>query len=80
MNISEMIKNRADLVGQMRNFVDTHEDKSGKLSAEDAAAYAKMETEFQQLSVPTSVRSPMSFLRAWMLTAATLFRLSMIAD
>lgn len=50
MNISEMIKNRADLVGQMRNFVDTHEDKSGKLSAEDAAAYAKMETEFEQLS------------------------------
>ena len=29
MNISEMIKNRADLVGQMRNFVDTHEDKGG---------------------------------------------------
>ena len=50
MNISEMIKNRADLVGQMRNFVDTHEDKRGKLSAEDAAAYAKMETEFEQLS------------------------------
>ena len=50
MNISEMIKNRADLVGQMRTFVDTHEDKSGKLSAEDAAAYAKMETEFEQLS------------------------------
>lgn len=50
MNISEMIKNRADLVGQMRNFVDTHEDKSGKLSVEDAAAYAKMETEFEQLS------------------------------
>ncbi len=50
MNISEMIKNRADLVGQMRNFVDIHEDSNGKLSAEDAAAYAKMETEFEQLS------------------------------
>lgn len=50
MNISEMIKNRADLVGQMRNFVDTHEDKGGKLSAEDAATYAKMEAEFEQLS------------------------------
>lgn len=50
MNISEMIKNRADLVGQMRTFVDTHEDKGGKLSAEDAAAYAKMEAEFDQLS------------------------------
>ena len=50
MNISEMIKNRVDLVGQMRNFVDTHEDKTGKLSAEDAATYAKMEAEFDQLT------------------------------
>ena len=50
MNISEMIKNRVDLVSQMRNFVDTHEDKTGKLSAEDAATYAKMEAEFDQLT------------------------------
>lgn len=50
MNISEMIKNCADLVGQMRTFVDTHEDKGGKLSADDAATYAKMEAEFDQLS------------------------------
>ncbi len=50
MNISEMIKNRADLLGQMRNFVDTHEDKQGKLSADDAATYANMEAEFDQLT------------------------------
>lgn len=50
MNISEMIKNRADLLGQMRNFVDTHEDKSGNLSKEDAAVYATMEKDFDELT------------------------------
>jgi HK97 family phage major capsid protein len=50
MTISEMMKNRADLLGQMRNFVDAHEDKQGKLSAEDAAAYANMEAEFDALT------------------------------
>ena len=35
MTISEMLKNRADLLGQMRQFLDTHEDKQGKLSAEE---------------------------------------------
>ncbi len=50
MNISEMIKNRADLLGQMRNFLDTHEDKSGNLSKEDAAVYATMEKDFDELT------------------------------
>ncbi len=50
MNINELMKRRADLVGQMRNFVDTHEDKNGKLSAEDTQTYTNMETEFDQLS------------------------------
>ena len=50
MTISDMIKNRADLLGQMRNFVDTHEDKQGKLSTDDAATYANMEAEFDQLT------------------------------
>ena len=35
MTISEMLKNRADLLGQMRQFLDTPEDKQGKLSADD---------------------------------------------
>lgn len=50
MTITEMIKNRADLLGQMRNFVDTHEDKQGKLSADDASTYANMEAEFDALT------------------------------
>ncbi len=50
MNINELMKRRADLVGQMRNFVDTHEDQNGKLSAEDTQTYTNMEAEFDQLS------------------------------
>ena len=50
MNISEMITNRANLLGQMRNFVDTHEDKQGKLSADDATTYSNMEAEFDALT------------------------------
>ncbi len=50
MNINELMKRRADLVGQMRNFVDTHEDKNGNLSVDDATTYANMEAEFDQLS------------------------------
>ena len=50
MTINEMIKNRADLLAQMRNFVDTHEDKQGKLSADDAVTYANMEAEFDALT------------------------------
>ena len=50
MTINEMMKNRADLLGQMRNFLDTHEDKQGKLSADDAATYANIESEFDALT------------------------------
>lgn len=50
MTISEMLKNRADLLGQMRQFLDTHEDKQGKLSAEDHTTYQNMETEFDSLT------------------------------
>ncbi len=50
MTITEMMKNRADFVGQMRSFLDTHEDKAGKLSAEDAETYAKMEADFDAMS------------------------------
>ncbi|MBP0982057.1 MAG: phage major capsid protein [Oscillospiraceae bacterium] len=50
MTINEMLKNRADLLGQMRNFIDTHEDKQGKLSADDSATYANMEKEFDALT------------------------------
>lgn len=50
MTISEMLKNRADLLGQMRQFLDTHEDKQGKLSAEDHTTYQNMEAEFDSLT------------------------------
>ena len=50
MTISEMLKNRADLLGQIRQFLDTHEDKQGKLSAEDHTTYQNMETEFDSLT------------------------------
>lgn len=50
MNITEMMKKRADLLGQMRNFLDTHEDKQGRLTADDATTYANMETEFDGLT------------------------------
>lgn len=50
MLISEMIKNRADLLGQMREFVDSHEDENGNLSTSDADTYAKMEKDFDELT------------------------------
>ena len=50
MTITEMMKKRADLLGQMRNFLDTHEDKQGKLTSEDATTYMNMEAEFDGLT------------------------------
>ncbi|MBE5825268.1 MAG: phage major capsid protein [Butyrivibrio sp.] len=50
MKLNEMIKNRADMLGAMRQFLDSHEDKDGNLTADDAATYAKMEAEFDALS------------------------------
>ncbi len=50
MKLNEMIKNRADMLGTMRQFLDTHEDKNGVLNADDAATYAKMEAEFDALT------------------------------
>ena len=49
MTISELLSTRANLLNQMRTFIDTHEN-GGKLSADDAATYAKMEAEFDQLT------------------------------
>ena len=50
MTITEMMKKRADLLGQMRNFLDTHEDKQGRLTSEDATTYMNMEAEFDGLT------------------------------
>lgn len=50
MTITERMKKRADLLGQMRNFLDTHEDKQGRLTSEDATTYMNMEAEFDGLT------------------------------
>lgn len=50
MTITEMMKKRADLLGQMRNFLDTHEDKQGRLTEDDTTTYINMEAEFDELT------------------------------
>ena len=47
--ISAMREKRAGLWEQTKSFLDTHTDKDGKLSAEDAAAYDQMEQEVVDL-------------------------------
>ena len=43
--INELIEKRAKLWEEAKNFLDTHTDEDGKLSAEDAATYEKMEAD-----------------------------------
>ncbi|MBR1697802.1 MAG: phage major capsid protein [Anaerovibrio sp.] len=43
--ILEMREKRAKLWEEAKNFLDTHTDEDGKLSAEDAATYEKMEAD-----------------------------------
>ena len=43
--IQELIDKRAQLWNEAKSFLDEHTDKEGKLSAEDAAAYDKMEAD-----------------------------------
>ena len=50
MTINDMIQKRAKVWETAKNFVDTHEDKNGVLSAEDNATYAKMEQEIEDLT------------------------------
>lgn len=45
MNILELYEKRAKAWGAAKAFLDSHTDKDGKLSEEDAAAYDKMEKE-----------------------------------
>lgn len=44
-NVMELRKKRAQLWEGAKAFLDSHEDKEGQLSAEDAAAYDKMEAD-----------------------------------
>lgn len=50
MTIRDLIEKRAKVWETAKNFVDTHENENGVLSAEDAATYAKMEKEIEDLT------------------------------
>lgn len=50
MTIKELIEKRAKVWETAKNFVETHEDKNGVLSAEDTEAYNKMEKEIEDLT------------------------------
>lgn len=50
MTIMEMIEKRAKVWETAKAFVDTHENENGVLSAEDNAAYEKMEAEIEDLT------------------------------
>lgn len=46
----ELKQERSELIRKARNFLDTHEDKNGTMTATDAATYAKMEEAIQVLN------------------------------
>lgn len=50
MTIKELIEKRAKVWETAKNFVETHEDKNGVLSAEDTEVYNKMENEIEDLT------------------------------
>lgn len=50
MIIKELIEKRAKVWETAKNFVETHENSNGVLSAEDTATYNKMEQEIEDLT------------------------------
>ena len=50
MDLEEMRAKRTKLWGEAKNFLDTHTDKDGMISEEDAATYKRMEKELSDLS------------------------------
>lgn len=50
MTIKELIEKRAKIWETAKNFVNTHENENGVLSAEDAATYDRMEKEIEDLT------------------------------
>lgn len=50
MRVQELIEKRAKVWETAKNFVDTHEDKNGNLSAEDKEIYSRMEAEIEELT------------------------------
>lgn len=50
MTIQELMQKRAKVWETAKSFVDTHEDKNGRLSAEDTTAYNRMQQEIEDLT------------------------------
>ena len=50
MTLKELIEKRAKVWETAKNFVDTHENENGVLSAEDTATYNRMEQEIEDLT------------------------------
>lgn len=50
MTINELIQKRAKVWETAKNFVDTHENENGILSADDSATYGRMEQEIEDLT------------------------------
>ena len=50
MTIKELIEKRANVWEDAKNFVNSHEKENGTLSAEDTAAYDRMEQEIEELT------------------------------
>ena len=50
MTIQELMEKRAKVWEAAKNFVDTHENENGVLSAEDNATYERMEAEIEDLT------------------------------
>ncbi len=50
MTVQELIEKRAKAWEMAKEFVNTHEDKNGNLSAEDAATYSRMENDIEELT------------------------------
>ena len=50
MTIQKLMEKRAKVWETAKNFVDTHENENGVLSAEDNAAYERMEAEIEDLT------------------------------
>ncbi len=48
--IMELMERRAKAWDAAKNFLDTHSDNGGNVSAEDAATYDKMEKEVTDLT------------------------------
>lgn len=50
MTVQELIEKRAKAWEMAKEFVNTHEDKNGNLTAEDAATYSRMESDIEELT------------------------------